>query len=153
MPPSTDCSACTSCGGCRSYAGGVAEGRLKSSATATVIPPSCCWACPHHHSAGKTEFGEHRRTERVFGHCYRRTPTLSRRPAAAEEDVMKTGGRRPSPVCTSICTTCGQVGGRKRVDMWRHRGTAGPRFPHWRPDLGERHAPAVDRRKFRSIFG
>src|SRR3712207_3030200 len=35
MPPSTDCSAATSCGGCRSYAGAVGDGRSKSSATAT----------------------------------------------------------------------------------------------------------------------
>src|SRR3712207_1739518 len=50
MPPSTDCSAATSCGGCRSYAGGVADGRLNSSATATgylLFSP----ARPHHHSA------------------------------------------------------------------------------------------------------
>src|SRR3954462_14566590 len=40
MPPSTDCSAATSCGGCRLYSGAVAAGRLKSSATATVVPPS-----------------------------------------------------------------------------------------------------------------
>jgi hypothetical protein len=31
--------------------------------------------------------------------------------------------RRPTPVCTPICTTCGQVGGWRRVDMWRPRGT------------------------------
>src|SRR3954452_13549677 len=36
MPPSTDCSAATSWGGCRSYSGAVGLGRLMSSTTATV---------------------------------------------------------------------------------------------------------------------
>jgi len=38
-------------------------------------------------------------------------------------------GARPTPVCTSICTTCGQVGGFTPVDMWRRRGTRGGHPP------------------------
>src|SRR3954447_15940979 len=121
MPPSTDCSAGMSCGGCRSYAGAVAEGRLKSSATATEFL-HLLRARPHHHSEGKPEFGGHRRTERVFGHCYRRAPTLSRHPAAAGEDVRKPDG---SPSITGVHADLHNLWTSRWMEACRHVETAG----------------------------
>jgi hypothetical protein len=59
-------------------------------------------------TAGHRQFGTRRQLGRTLG---------SRR------------GARPTPVCTSICTTCGQVGGFTPVDMWRRRGTPGRHLP------------------------
>ena len=151
MPPSTDCSAATSCGGCRSYAGAVAVGRLKSSATATGVPPSPCGrarittpgeagvrrAPPDRTSVrsllppGTDSSGARRQLGRTLG---------SRR------------GRRPTPVCTPICTTCGQVGGWRRVDMWRRPGTPGGHPPSSPSSPARRRPPAVDGRKSATIF-
>src|SRR4051794_9705483 len=141
MPPSTDCSAATSCGGCRSYCGAVGVGRLKSSATATVVPPST-----HRRTREQTPAegpgpggGSTRNDVRLTRTCVRVVATPGHRqfvPAGgAAEDVRKSGRTRPTPVCTPFCTTCGQVGGHRRVDMWRQRGTAGRRSAYPGRDL------------------
>ena len=111
-----------SCGGCRSYAGAVAEGRLKSSATATGFL-HLLRARPHHHSEGKPEFDGRRRTERVFGDSYRRAPTVR----GARRQLRRTLGSRTGSPSNTACarrsaqlvdksvdggvSTCGDGGG------------------------------------------
>ena len=62
------------------------------------------------------------------------------------------GGRRPTPLCTPICTTCGQVGGRRRVDMWRVRGTAVGRLPDARTSPGMHACTGCGRKIGREEF-
>ena len=129
MPPSTDCSAATSCGGCRSYSGAVGLGRLNSSATATRAPPSPARRARDRHSAGGKPGGRRAPPDRtcVRVDCYRRAPTV-RRPAAAGEDVRKRGAApsntavhpvlhnlwtsRWTGACRHVETDGGQPGGR-----------------------------------------
>src|SRR3712207_8345491 len=101
MPPSTDCSAGMSCGGCLSYAGAVAVGRLNSSATATGFLHLLAGApaSPPRGEAGVRRAPPDRTCVRTL---LPPGTDSSGRPAAAEEDVRKPGGRRPTPVCTSI---------------------------------------------------
>src|SRR5215207_7851700 len=121
MPPSTDCSAGMSCGGCRSYAGAVAEGRLKSSATATGFL-HLLRARPHHHHRGEAG-----RSSGVAGpnicsvDCYRRAPTV-RRPAAAEEDVRNPEG---SPSNTGVHADLHNLWTSRWMEACRHVETAG----------------------------
>src|SRR5215213_7163553 len=121
MPPSTDCSAGMSCGGCRSYAGAVAEGRLKSSATATGFL-HLLRARPHHHHRGEAG-----RSAGVAGpnicsvDCYRRAPTV-RRPAAAEEDVRNPEG---SPSNTGVHADLHNLWTSRWMEACRHVETAG----------------------------
>src|SRR3954462_9534743 len=93
MPPSTDCSAATSCGGCRSYAGAVAVGRLNSSATATEIPiPSTEPTHERTPATGRGLVGEAPRLEHLFG-LLLPPGTDNSRPAAAEDDVRNPARR------------------------------------------------------------
>src|SRR3954454_18635425 len=147
MPPSTDCSPATSCGGCRSYSGAVADGRLNSSATATKEPsihprahPSQAragWPGPVGEAPGLVALD----SNVCSGHSYRPAPTVAEADGG-NEDVRKSGRTSPTPVGTSFCTTCGQVGGWTHVDMWRGEGTR-PRRPSASPAPPARSPPTA----------
>ena len=135
------------------------RGRLKSSATATGFL-HLLRARPHHHSAGKSEFGGRRRTERLFGDCYRRAPTVRRlrgarrrHPAAAGEDVRKPEG---SPSNTGVHADLHNLWTSRWMEACRHVETAGdsrctsPGIPA--RHLRRRRPPAVDRRKVAKKF-
>src|ERR671926_1696678 len=95
MPPSTDCSAATSCGGCRSYCGAVGVGRLKSSATATGGPPSTHGAPAHRpRRLRRGLVGEHQYAAHLSRTCVRDVPTPAYRQFGRRgvgEDVRKSG--------------------------------------------------------------
>ena len=132
MPPSTDCSAGMSCGGCRSYAGAVAEGRLKSSANATGFLHLLAGAPapPLRGEAGSSAGAAGPNI--CSGDCYRRAPTSSRRPAAAGEDVRNPEG---SPSITGVHADLHNLWTSRWMEACRHVETAGdtrcssPRFP------------------------
>src|SRR3954465_2367059 len=94
MPPSTDCSAATSCGGCRSYSGADGDGRLNSSATATGplhLSPAHPRTDPH---LGGGPVGEHqdastRDSNVCSGPFYRRAPTDCGGPADVERTLER----------------------------------------------------------------
>src|SRR3954454_2216596 len=128
MPPSTDCSAATSWGGCRSYSGADALGLLTSSTTATVelLPDTRI------------------RT------CVRLLPTTGRRhfaPGGSGQNRRKRG-RGPSNTAvhadlhnlwTSRWTSA--------VTVWRPRGTEDDAPRQSAVHLQERPAQGVDGRK------
>ena len=154
MPPSTDCSAATSCGGCRSYSGAVADGRLKSSATATDVPPSPCRRARTTTPWGSREIGGRRRTEHVFGYCYRRAPTFPARPAAAEEDVRKPEGAASN---TRVHADLHNLWTSRWMEACRHVERSGDTADVTRRlparHLREGRPPAVDGRNLSTNFG
>src|SRR3954462_13962119 len=123
MPPSTDCSAATSCGGCRSYSGGDGGGLLNSAGGGTPNPSIHSPAHPRtdprqqRGPVGEAPGRDTHDSNVCSGLFYRRAPTTCGS-AATREDVRKSGRTSPTPVGTLFCTTCGQVGGRTPVDMW-----------------------------------
>src|SRR3712207_6155063 len=62
--------------------------------------------------------------EHVFADLCLPAGADSSRPVAAERTLGSSGGVRPTPLCTSLCTTCGQVGGR----AWSPCGDAEDRY-------------------------
>src|SRR5215213_1860121 len=122
MPPSTDCSAATSCGGCRSYSGAVACGLLYSSATATDRPPSPRARRPHASPEGSTgrEAGIADPNVRSSS-CYRRAPTIRARRQLAE-DVRKVEGAESN---TGVHASLHNLWTSRWTQASRHVETAG----------------------------
>src|SRR3712207_6553821 len=128
MPPSTDCSAATSCGGCRSYAGAVGDGRSKSSATATGSSIHSRRTREQAPARGRGLVGEapERCTPDSNGrsrHCYPGAPTVravtgSRRTLGSADGPVqhRCGCASAQLVDKSVDTavsTCGDSGGRR----------------------------------------
>src|SRR5215210_8007967 len=148
MPPSTDCSAATSCGGCRSYSGAVACGLLYSSATATDRPPSPHARRPHASPEGSSgrEAGIADPNVRSST-CYRRAPTIRARRQLAE-DVRNAEGPESN---TGVHASLHNLWTSRWTQASRHVETAGDDPGDIRPfplrHLRISHPPVVDGRK------
>src|SRR4051794_16517296 len=148
MPPRTDCSAATSCGGCRSYSGAVACGLLYSSATATDRPPSPRARRPRALTGGKfREGGGGHRLESGF--------ELKLGPGTDNSGPTAARGARYEPRRGRVQHPCARLSAQlvdKSVDTGESTcgdggGRPGDTGPFSRGDLRGNSPPAVDGRK------
>ena len=126
MPPSTDCSAVRSCGGCRSNVRRLGALARTDGARAPRLRPAkirLCHTPRHPHS----QCIEHKFDPRVpparpgTRPGKRRTP-VSRAPHTSRGDVRDSGGVMSNWAVQSLCITLGRTGEGPGTDLWKRWG-------------------------------